>query len=319
MQYGSIPGIDKPISRLVQGTVMLATANPTYSNELLDGIFALGCTTFDTAHIYGQGDVERAFGAWLAHSGVRDRVVIIGKGAHHNADRARVTPFDIQSDLHDSLARMKVDKIDLYLLHRDDPAAPVGPIVETLNQLRDAGLIDAFGGSNWSHTRIAEANAYAEAHGLTPFVASSPHYSLAVQQQPPWPDCVSIAGPDQAEARHWYAAQQMPLFAWSSLAGGFLSGRFRPDNLATFTEYFDRVTVQSYAGEENFARLARLEEVARRKQATPSQVALAYVLHAPYNLYALVGCRTVAEFQDNLAAAEITLLPDELRWLESGA
>ncbi|MEZ4634705.1 MAG: aldo/keto reductase [Caldilineaceae bacterium] len=85
-----------------------------------------------------------------------------------------MTPTTSPRDLHDSLARLQVDFVDLYLLHRDNPAVPVGPIVEVLNEHHKAGKIGAFGGSNWSPARIAEANAYAAANGLKPFVASSP-------------------------------------------------------------------------------------------------------------------------------------------------
>src|SRR5690606_6316038 len=119
---------------------------------------------------------------------LRDKVVIVGKGAHLNRDRRRVTPWDITSDLYDSLARFQTDCIDLYLLHRDDPDFPVGPIVEVLNEHLRAGRIGAFGASNWTVERIQAANAYAAEHGLEPFVASSPNLSLADQIKEPWPE-----------------------------------------------------------------------------------------------------------------------------------
>ncbi len=316
MEYGYVPGIDKPISRLVQGTVMMTSRDLDGSFKLMDEVFELGCRTFDTAHGYGAGDCERTVGRWVNERGVREEVVIIGKGAHHNQDRQRVTPFDITSDLHDSLARFKFDYIDLYLLHRDDPSVPVGPIVEVLNEHKKAGLIRAFGGSNWSVARIQEANAYAAAHGLEGFVASSPNFSLAVQRKPPWPNCISISGPQAQEERRWYQEQGMPLFTWSSLAGGFFSGRFRRDNLDTFTEYADKLVVESYCTEENFQRLDRVEELAREKGMTIPQIATAYVLSVPLNIFALVGCRTGAEFRDNLAASQLKLTPEEIAWLE---
>jgi hypothetical protein len=195
MQYGRLPGIDKPISRLVQGTVPLDPDDLDASFALLDAVHELGCNAFDTAHVYGNGDRERMLGRWIRERGLREKVIILTKGAHHNADRRRVTPFDITSDLHDSLARLQVDAIDLYVLHRDDPEVAVGPIVEVLNEHRKAGLIDAFGGSNWTHERIRAANVYAEAHGLTPFVVSSPQFSLAEMVEPPWTGCISIGGP----------------------------------------------------------------------------------------------------------------------------
>ncbi|MBC8170086.1 MAG: aldo/keto reductase, partial [Anaerolineae bacterium] len=119
MQYGTVPGIDKPISRLVQGTLMVNSKEMDTGFALLDDVLALGGNTFDTAHVYGAGDNERTFGRWIRERGVREQIVLIGKGAHSSADRQRVTPFDITADLHDSLARFGTEYIDLYLLHRD--------------------------------------------------------------------------------------------------------------------------------------------------------------------------------------------------------
>lgn len=316
MQYGSVPGVDKPISRLVQGSTMISTRQAEQSMALLDSVLEQGCTAFDTAHGYGAGDVERIFGRWVNERGVRDRIVVIGKGAHHNQDRQRVTPFDITADLHDSLARFKFDFIDLYLLHRDDPSKPVGPIVEVLNEHHRAGKIGAFGGSNWSVARIREANAYAAAHGLKPFVASSPNFSLAIQKQAPWENCISISGPAGADERAWYQETQMPLFFWSSLAGGFFSGRFRRDNLDTFESYADKLCVATYCTEENFQRLDRAEILAQEKGMSVAQIATAYVLSQPLNAFALVGCATPDEFRANHEASELKLTPQELAWLE---
>lgn len=316
METSSIPGLSKPVARLVQGTVMLSSQRLDEGFALLDAVFAQGGTTFDTAHGYGGGDCERVLGRWVRERGLRDQVVVIGKGAHHNQDRQRVTPYDITADLHDSLARQKTDYIDLYLLHRDDPSQPVGPIVEVLNEHKRAGKILAFGGSNWSVKRFQEANAYAAAHGLEGFAASSPNFSLAVQAKEPWVNCISISGPAAAEERAWYAAQQTPLFTWSSLAGGFFSGRFKRDNLASFTTYLDKLAVETYCTEDNFRRLDRVAELAAAKGMTIPQIATAYVVSVPLNIFALVGCNTGDEFRDNVAAAANKLSEAEIAYLE---
>jgi aryl-alcohol dehydrogenase-like predicted oxidoreductase len=316
MEYGHLPGIDKSISRLVQGTVMIGTDHLERSFRLLDDVYALGCNCFDTGHLYGHGTCERALGHWIEQRGVRDEVVILTKGAHFNADRNRVTPFDITSDLFDSLVRLRTNTIDLYLLHRDDPTVPVGPIVEVLNEHQAAGRIRAFGGSNWSHERIQEANAYAAAHNLTPFVVSSPNFSLAEQIEEPWPDCVSISGPAGEEARAWYQEAQMALFTWSSLAGGFFSGRFTRDNLDAFTSGLDALCVKAYCYEDNFRRLDRAQTLAKAKSRSLPQIAMAWVMNQPLDIYALVGCANGAEFADNVAALDIRLTPEELAWLD---
>jgi aryl-alcohol dehydrogenase-like predicted oxidoreductase len=250
---------------------------------------------------------------------VREQVVIVDKGAHPNADGARVTPAAITADLLESLDRLATPYIDLYLLHRDDPSQPVGPLVEILNAHCQAGRIRAYGGSNWAPERLAEANAYAEAHGLRPFVLSSPNLSLAVQLQPPWAGCLSLSGPAGAAARAWYTRTQLPVLTWSTLAGGFFSGRYRPDNLHSSAPGIDPTTARTYGDDANFARLERAQALGRQKGLTAAQIALAYALNQPLNLFALVGCQTPAEFAENAAAVEVQLTADELAWLESGA
>lgn len=319
MNHSYIPGINKPISRLVQGTIMLRTDQFETDAALLDEVYEAGCTTFDTAQSYGGGESDRTLGLWMESRGNREQVVILGKGAHHSRDRQRVTPYDISSDLHDSLARLRTEYIDLYVLHRDDPSKAVGPIVDVLNQHVQAGKIHAFGGSNWSVTRLQEANTYAEANGLQGFSVSSPNYSMAVQKEVPWPNCISISGPHAAAERAWYQETRMPLFVWSSLAGGFLTGRFRPHNLDSFSSYYDEMVVRCYCTAENFARIDRAEEVGREKGLTLPQVALAYVLDSPMNVYALVGCHSGAEFRENAHAADIGLTAQEREYIEGGA
>lgn len=318
MKYGHVPGVEKRVSRLVQGTIPVGTKKLEESFALLDAVVEQGGTTFDTAHVYGSGDNERAFGQWIAERKNREEVVILAKGCHHNQDRKRVTPFDIAADLHDSLARMNVDYVDLYVLHRDDPSVPVGPIVEALNHWKNEGLVRAFGGSNWSHERISAADEYAVEHGLTPFSATSPNFSLADQIKPPWPECITISGPANEAARRYYMETQIPVFAWSSLAGGFFSGRLTRDNTSTFEDYFMKLAVDCYASEENFRRLDRVKVMATKKDATIPQIAMAWVMSRGLNLFALVGCNNGHEFAQNAAALEIELTEEESNWLDQG-
>ncbi|MEM7348503.1 MAG: aldo/keto reductase, partial [Chloroflexota bacterium] len=112
---------------------------------------------------------------------------------------------------------------------------------------------------------------------------------------------------------------RMPLFTWSSLAGGFFSGRFTRDNLDQFDDYFDKLCVDSYCIEANFQRLDRAQQLADEKGLTLPQIALAYVHNQPLNVFTLVGCQTPAEFADNVTAAALELSVDELTWLTEGS
>jgi aryl-alcohol dehydrogenase-like predicted oxidoreductase len=316
MLYGNVKGIEKPISRLVLGTMIINTRELDKSFALMDAALELGCTTLDTAHVYGS---ENAIGRWLDERKNRDKVVILTKGAHPNADRKRVTTFDIASDMHDSMARLKTDYIDIYLLHRDDPDVPVGPIVECLNEHLQAGRINAFGGSNWRHERIQEANEYAEAHGLVPFTASSPNFSLAEQVDDPWgPGCVGLGGPKEVKAREWYQKTQMPVFAYSSLGRGFFSGRINRENFAELKEkgVIDGACLRAYCHEVNFKRLDRVQILAKEKGMTVPQIATAYIMNQPINAFALIGAASREEFQANVEASKLKLTIEEIEWLD---
>jgi aryl-alcohol dehydrogenase-like predicted oxidoreductase len=317
MDYGEISGIGKPVSRLVLGTMIVSSEEPERSHALLDAAVELGYTAFDTAHGYAGGNSERGLGQWMRARGNREQVVIVGKGCHHNRDRRRVTAFDLASDLYDSLARLQSDYIDLYLLHRDDPTVPVGPIVEALNEHLEAGRIRAFGGSNWTHDRIAEANAYAAGHGLTPFVASSPNYGLADQIEDPWGGgCVTVSGPGNREARAWYVANEMPVLAYSSLARGLFSGRITPDNYEQTQSTLDRACRTAYCHEPNLRRLGRALRLSEEKGASVPQIVLAFMFGSPVDVYPIVGAASREELADNLRAFDVRLSQEERAWLD---
>ncbi len=316
MQYGVIPGMAKPVSRLILGTMIISSQEKERSFALLDAVFEMGGNALDTAHVYAGGNSERGIGQWMRARANREQVVIISKGCHHNADRKRVTPFDLAADLHDSLARLQTDYVDVYLLHRDDSSLPVGPIVEAFNEQWRAGRIRAFGGSNWTHERIQAANDYAAAHGLQPFTASSPNYGLAEQVLDPWgPGCVTLSGPQNAAARAWYQDSQMPVLAYSSLGRGFFSGRITPANFDETRGSLDKACLTAYCHDVNFRRLKRAMALAEARGATVPQIALAYILRSPLNVFPLIGAVTGEEFSQNLAALDLPLSEEERAWL----
>ncbi|MBS3735039.1 MAG: aldo/keto reductase [Phycisphaerae bacterium] len=320
MQYGELDAVSKPVSRVVQGMIMLSDTRQDEASRLLDAAFEAQITGFDTAHAYGGGSSERAFGRWVADRGIRDRVVLLDKGAHPYDGRSRVTPDDITADINDSLDRLGFDHIEIYLLHRDDPNVPVGEIVDALNAHHAAGRIGAFGGSNWTHDRIAAANAYARDNGRTGFAVSSPQLSLAEMLEEPWDNCVSISGPHGTAARRWYADNDVAVFAWSSLGRGFLSGAFTRENLSgdvSGSPLRDaRMVQRCYASDDNFRRLARLRQIADERGLSVPQLALGYVLNLPLDAYALAAGYDARQCGQNAAATEVALSEAEMAWLE---
>ena len=233
------------------------------------------------------------------------RVRIVTKGAHPDQRGPRVNPAAIAADLTDSLERLQVDTIDLYMLHRDDPSMPVGPIMEALDGHVRSGRVRALGASNWTCQRLDEANAYAAAHGLHPFVASSTNLSLARAAEPRWPGCISL----DARDRRWHEERQFPLLSWSSQASGFFTGRFAPGRFS------DPQLARVYDHPDNWERLRRARELAARRGVDATQIAVAYVLAQPFPVFALIGPLTLEEFRASTDVDRVTLTPDEMRWL----
>ncbi len=316
MEYGTIEGMDKKISRILHGTMMLREDDLKGGFDLLDGVWALGVNGFDCAYIYGGGQCERVLGQWLDKRGLFDEAVILTKGAHHSGTKKKVNPTDITADLKMSLARCRTNFIDIYVLHRDDPDVDVGPIVEILNEHKAAGRIGLFGGSNWTVPRIREANEYAYKRDLQPFTVSSPNYSLAEQVKAPWKGCISISGPNNAGDRAWYAEQKMPLFTWSSLAQGFFSGKFTRNAFEAYKANLPDSCIHAYCYEQNFERLDRAWELAREKGLAVPQIALAFNLNQPLNLFSLIGALHPDECEANIEALNLKLTREELDWLD---
>ena len=313
MRYLRFEPLGRDVSRLVLGTLFLSSDDLEAGCAVLDEWVALGGNAIDTsprygfADRYGFGDSERALGRWLAiRPDVRDRLTVVSKACHPNHHRSRLTPEDLTCDLRDTTARLG-GPVDLYLLHRDEPSAPVVALLEALDGHWRAGRIGAYGVSNWTPARIEEAGAHARDRGLQPFCCSSPQLSLARQNEPHWPGTVSASDPAD---RAWYARTRMPVLAWSAQARGFFAGRLADAASA------DPDLVRVYLSDDNSERLRRAERLAAGQGVTANDVALAWVLHQPFPTYAVIGPRTVAELRASVRALEVELTDHEVRWLD---
>ena len=311
---GHVRGVDKPVARLVMGCDN--QPSDAHAAVMFDNYFEYGGNTFDTAHIYAGGRMEERLGTWIKNRGVRENVVVIGKGAHTPAN----FPDRVGPQLTVSLERLQTDYVDLYFLHRDNTDVPVDEWLDVLNAEQNAGRIRAFGGSNWTLARLQAANAQAAERGLTPFAAVSNNFSLARMVDPVWPGCISAS--DNAW-RTWLTAEQMPLFPWSSQARGFFTPRFdavRANAESAVDGGFgnqpsDAEMRRCWFAEDNFSRRARAVELAASKGVAPINIALAYVLSQPFPCFALFGPRVLAETRSSLAALGVALSDDERRWL----
>jgi aryl-alcohol dehydrogenase-like predicted oxidoreductase len=306
MNYVSIKGLSKPISQLIMGSDFFRLDNPDEVSAVLSHYMAIGGNTIDTAHIYCGGQSEQAIGKWMEETRNRSEIIILTKGAHHDANGPRVNKDAIHSELMTSLERLRTDYVEMYALHRDDPGTPVGGIIEALNEHLEAGRVQSIGASNWTHERLQEANDYAAKHGLIGFSFSSPNLSLAKVNEPFWKDCISA---DEHTIK-WHQQSQLPLLSWSSQARGFFTGRYNPDNKE------NAELVRVFYNDDNWERLRRAEQLAAEKGVTTIQIALAYVLNQSFPTCALIGARNEAEMQSCHQGTQIKLTADEVAWLD---
>ena len=306
MRAIEVPGLPKPLSVLVLGTMNMKPEDKESAFELLDTYSSSGGTALDTAHVYGGGLSEQALGLWMQARGNRANMVVITKGCHPlPGGPPRVTPEAIRRDIGESLLRLQTDHVDLYLLHRDDETVPVGPIIEALNGEIAGGRISAFGASNWRAERIDEANAYVVSNRLRGFSASSINMSLAEPHKQIWDGCLSM----DARTLSWHAVTRLPLLAWSAQARGLFSPRYESG------EPWRQELLELYDTPSNRGRLERARSLASRRGATANRVALAWVLARNFPVAAVIGPRNAAQLADSLAALEIRFNPEEMSFL----
>lgn len=315
METGQIQCLDKPVSRLVMGCDNQPSMS--HASVMWDDYFEQGGNCFDTAYIYGGGSMETLLGHWHLQRGVRDDMVIVGKGAHTPDNY----PSCIAPQLDTSLQRLQTDYVDVYFLHRDNLDVPVGEFVDALNDEVTRGRIRAFGGSNWTLERVQAANDYAQSNGLQGFSAVSNNFSLALMREPIWPGTVASS---TTEYMDYLTNSQMALLPWSSQARGFFTpwadqviadaGSENPavTRMQPTIEELRRV----WFSEQNFQRRQRAKELAERYRTQLINIALAYVLRQPFPTFPLVGPRLLQETSSCIASLEIPLTADDIAYLE---
>ncbi len=316
---GHIDGIDIPVSRIFFGATVrpVTTCDLENAYRILDTAVAYGLNAFDTAYSYGRS--EETLGHWMKERNNRNKVVIQSKVGDVNRDGSvHIDREVITNGINTGLERLQTDYIDIYLLHRDDPKTPVSEIIDTLSAFQDAGKILRFGASNWTHERIAEANAYAEANGKHGFTVSSPYYGIARQVADVWNGgCVGISGPENKEARAWYEKNQMPVVSYSALSHHFFAGRFKSYDYEAADQVLDRFGKKGYLSEDNMYRLKVAEEIAEKTGLTVAQVAVRFVLSSKMNGFAIASMSKEERIRDNVIAAMGKLTEEEIRALEA--
>lgn len=310
MRYGYIN--NEKVSRIVLGTDYYGDTVDEKTCFRMYDIFAdAGGNHIDTAHLYVKGESERILGKWLKAHG-RAGVYVATKGAHPPLDNmtfSRLTKPELQKDLDESLKRLGIDCIDLYWLHRDNPAADTGEVIEILNGFINAGKIKAIGCSNWSGARIAEANEYAKKHGLSGFCASQIKWSLA-ETCKDYIDDPTLVEMNKREY-DYYVKSGMPVVAFASQGKGFFS-KFAENGAKALSEK----ARMRYLTERNIKVCERVKEIADVYNTSVGAIAVAFLTSIrTVSAMPVIGCKNEAQLSDSLKAADIELTQDEIKYI----
>ena len=254
--------------------------------------FESGITSFDTAEGYGNGHSEQITG--LALQGKRKECVIATKVKKDN-----LKPSDLRRACERSLEMLQTDYIDIYYIHWPNPQIPLAETLPAMNQLKAEGLIRAIGVSNFSLAQLQAAVNYAQIDVI------QPEYSLLQRDI-------------EAAILPFCRANSIGVMSYSSIAKGILTGAFHLGK-ATLREDDFRRTRRFFLPEhleKEQELIGLLKEIAATKQASLSQIAIAWLLHQEGLTSAIVGTQSEKHLIDNCQASGVTLSEDELAVLD---
>jgi len=281
-------------------------ADEAESARMISRALDAGINFVDTANVYTQTRSEEIVGKAL--KGRRDEVVLATK-VHGNVgtgpNGGGNSRYHITQQVENSLRRLQTDHIDLYYLHRPDPDTPIEEEVEAMSDLVRQGKVRYYGTSHYAAWQICRGLWYAGVAKLARWVVDQPRYSLidrSIEQ-----DIVPFC-----------KATGYGLVPHSPLAGGFLTGKYQPGQNAPADSRGARSPDRFAAvrDERNFTVVDQASKIARERGCSVGQVAIAWVLAKPFISSTIVGPRTLAQLEDNLGAAEITLTSDEVTALD---
>ncbi|MFS8087347.1 MAG: aldo/keto reductase [Acidobacteriota bacterium] len=295
------------------GNVFGWTADAATSFQLLDAFVDAGFNLIDTADVYSKwqpghrgGESETIIGDWLQQSGKRDRVVIATKvGLEMGPEDKGLAKAYILRAVEASLRRLQIECIDLYFSHTDDLGTPMDETLEAHTQLVRQGKVRVIGASNFSAERLAEAMQASAGHGYARYECLQPLYNLC--------DRSAYEVTLEAACRD-HGIGVTPYFG---LACGFLTGKYRTE--ADLAGRARAGRVKTYLNERGMRILAALDDVARRLDATPAQVALAWVLAQPGITAPIASATSLAQLEELMAAAGLRLDPPAITLLDAAS
>ncbi|WP_327433881.1 aldo/keto reductase [Streptomyces sp. NBC_01236] len=311
MQYVKLGSTGLDVSRICLGCMSFGlpdrgvhewTLDEEASRPLIRQALEAGINFFDTANVYSDGTSEEIVGRVLAGLARRDEIVIATKvnGAMHDGPNARgLSRKAIMTEIDNSLRRLGTDYVDLYQIHRFDPATPVEETMEALHDVVRAGKARYLGASSMYAWQFSKAQYTARLHGWTRFVSMQNHYNLLYREE-------------EREMLPLCVDQGVGVLPWSPLARGRLTRDWDTDTARSRTDEFGRRLYLDGDREivDVVARIAAEREVPR------ARVALAWLLHQSTVTAPIVGATKPHHVEDAVASLALELTDKEIEELE---
>jgi len=267
-----------------------------------------GINFFDTADIYSLGASEEVLGNLLKAFGVKRETVVVATKVFNpmsnDVNDHGLSRKHIMDSIDRSLKRLKMDYVDLYQIHRWDYETSIEETMEALHDVVKAGKARYIGASSMFAWQFAKAQYAAEMNGWTHFVSMQNHYNLIYREE-------------EREMIPCVRDQGVAMIPWSPMARGFFSGNHRKKDWGDSTRArTDAYAQEMYYRDEDFVMADRVQEIAKERGVSGSQVALAWVLGKPFVTAPIIGASKIEHLDQAIAALEIRLSDDEVRRLE---
>ena len=294
------------------GNVFGWTANEQQSFAVLDAYIEGGGNFIDTADTYSAwlpghvgGESESILGRWMSARNNRSRVILatkVGSRMSTAPDAYGLSRRYILEEVEASLRRLQTDYIDLYLAHRDDTETPLEETLAAFDTLVRQGKVRPIGASNYSATRMREALHISDQHGYARYTCFQPPYNLMNRTV------------YEGELQALCLEEGLGVMTYSSLASGFLSGKYRPGTTLPSSPRAKGIEGR-YMHEQGFRVLETLDQMAATHSATASQVALAWILTQPGITSAIASATSVQQVRELLGAIEVSLREEDIQSL----
>jgi aryl-alcohol dehydrogenase-like predicted oxidoreductase len=287
------------------GNVFGWTADEPTSFRLLDAFVDKGFNLVDTADVYSHwvpghkgGESETIIGKWLKQSGKRNKVVIATKVGMAMGDKKGLSASYIQQAVEDSLHCLQTDHIDLYQAHKDDPNTPLEETLGAFTELIQQGKVRAIGASNYSGQRLAEALELSEKKtssqkGLARYQTLQPEYNLYERFA------------YETDLEQLCQKSGLGVICYFSLASGFLTGKYRSE--ADLSKSPRGQMVKKYLNARGLRILDALDQVAQQHGATPTQIALAWLMARPSITAPIASATSLEQLNELVQAANLEL------------